>query len=81
MSPHHCHHRYSHYIQVMPLFKSHKNQTSSAAATPSQTPRTSMHEERPAVSPAQSKKMTSNEALELALHRVKATARTGPFMQ
>ncbi|KAF9585410.1 hypothetical protein BGW38_002521, partial [Lunasporangiospora selenospora] len=33
----------------MPFFKSHKNQTTSAAVTPAQTPRTSIseHDQRP----------------------------------
>jgi len=50
----------------MPFFKSSKNQSASAASTPAQTPRSSMHESRPA---AQISKMTRDQALQMALEK------------
>ncbi|KAG0281672.1 hypothetical protein BGZ97_009227 [Linnemannia gamsii] len=49
----------------MPLFKSNKNKTSSAASTPAQTPRPSIDAQRLAQAP----KMTRDQALELALSK------------
>ncbi|KAF9417666.1 hypothetical protein BGZ76_004503 [Entomortierella beljakovae] len=51
---------------IMPLFKSNKNNTSSAATTPAQTPRTSMQEPRP----SQSYTVTKEKALEIALGKI-----------
>ncbi|KAG0285024.1 hypothetical protein BGZ98_005689, partial [Dissophora globulifera] len=45
---------------TMAFFKSSKNQSASATASPAATPRTSMHEERPAAI-----KMTQDQALEI----------------
>ncbi|KAG9319059.1 hypothetical protein KVV02_004301, partial [Mortierella alpina] len=63
----------------MTLFKSHKNQSASAAVSPAQTPRTSMHEERPSVVPSQPKTLTHEQAMEMALCKIRANA--GPFIR
>ena len=49
----------------MPLFKSNKNKSASAASTPAQTPRTSMQETRP----TQDGTMTKDQALKMALEK------------
>jgi len=49
----------------MPLFKSNKNKSASAASTPAQTPRTSMQETRP----TQAGAMTKEQAVEKALEK------------
>ncbi|KAG0076172.1 hypothetical protein BGZ93_001110, partial [Podila epicladia] len=50
-------------LLTMSIFKSNKNKTASAATTPSQTPRSSMQNTRPASS-SPAKGMTRDEALE-----------------
>ncbi|KAF8973410.1 hypothetical protein BGZ46_009926, partial [Entomortierella lignicola] len=47
----------------MSLFKSNKNKSASAAATPAQTPRTSMQESRP----SQGQTMTHQQALDAVM--------------
>ncbi|KAK3843893.1 MAG: hypothetical protein J3R72DRAFT_522284 [Linnemannia gamsii] len=54
----------------MSLFKSNKNQSASAAASPAQTPRPSVDAQRP---PAQATKMTRDQALEVALSKAVQT--------
>jgi hypothetical protein len=55
----------------MPLFKSNKNKTASAATTPAQTPRASLNEQRPTTnaSGTQATKLTRDQAVELALSK------------
>ncbi|KAG0038491.1 hypothetical protein BGZ83_003074, partial [Gryganskiella cystojenkinii] len=53
----------------MAFFKSSKNQTSSAASTPAQTPRSSMQGSRPSEFVAKSTKMTHDQALQMALDK------------
>lgn len=52
----------------MSLFKANKNKTSSAASTPTQTPRASLNEQRPSNAQATTK-MTREQALEMALQK------------
>ncbi|KAK3815663.1 MAG: hypothetical protein J3R72DRAFT_529742 [Linnemannia gamsii] len=54
----------------MSLFKSNKNQSASAAASPAQTPRPSVDAQRLS---AQATKMTCDQALELALNKAVQT--------
>ncbi|KAG0037344.1 hypothetical protein BGZ89_008252, partial [Linnemannia elongata] len=51
----------------MSLFKSTKNQSASAAASPAQTPRPSVDAQRPAAQTT--KKMTTEQALDSILHK------------
>ncbi|KAI1321628.1 hypothetical protein EDD11_003108 [Mortierella claussenii] len=53
---------------------SKKNQTASAATTPAQTPRNSMHEGRP-------KMMTQDEALHMIFSKAMPNASAGPFLR
>ncbi|KAI7831321.1 hypothetical protein BC939DRAFT_499247 [Gamsiella multidivaricata] len=52
----------------MALFKSSKNQSASASVSPAATPRSSMHEQRPA------NKMTKEQALEKILYKTMGDA-------
>ncbi|GJJ73550.1 hypothetical protein EMPS_05908 [Entomortierella parvispora] len=55
----------------MTFFKSSKNNTTSAATTPAQTPRPSLDASRPATAAgAQPSKMTKEQALEMAMQKV-----------
>ncbi|KAK3841059.1 MAG: hypothetical protein J3R72DRAFT_524640 [Linnemannia gamsii] len=56
-------------ITIMPLFKSTKNQSASAATTPAQTPRPSVDAQRPA--PAT--KLTPEQALDSILSKTVQT--------
>ncbi|KFH68325.1 hypothetical protein MVEG_05143 [Podila verticillata NRRL 6337] len=62
----------------MPFFKSSssKNQSASAAASPAQTPRTSMQEQRPAAH-----KMTQQEALEYLMSKTMGDAAAGCYIR
>ncbi|KAI1287123.1 hypothetical protein EDD11_010552, partial [Mortierella claussenii] len=62
----------------MPLFKSNKNKSASAASTPAQTPRTSIHEERPSTAQTGTK-MTREQALEKIMKTSMANATAGVF--
>ncbi|KAG9061558.1 hypothetical protein KI688_007137 [Linnemannia hyalina] len=55
----------------MSLFKSTKNQSASAAASPAQTPRPSVDAQRPAAQTT--KKMTTEQALDSVLHKAVQT--------
>ncbi|KAH7027027.1 hypothetical protein BKA57DRAFT_511657 [Linnemannia elongata] len=55
----------------MSLFKSTKNQSASAAASPAQTPRPSVDAQRPAAQTT--KKMTTEQALDSILHKAVQT--------
>ncbi|KAG0198789.1 hypothetical protein BGX28_007811 [Mortierella sp. GBA30] len=59
----------------MSLFKSSKNQSASAAASPASTPRSSVHEQRP----AQVNKMTQEQALEKLLLKSMPNAAAGAY--
>ncbi|KAG0351039.1 hypothetical protein BGZ54_003452, partial [Gamsiella multidivaricata] len=52
-----------------------KNQSASVIASPAVTPRSSMHEQRPA------NKMTKEQALEKILYKTMGDAATGPFIR
>jgi hypothetical protein len=56
---------------IMSLFKSTKNQSASAAASPAQTPRPSVDAQRPAAQTT--KKMTTEQALDSILHKAVQT--------
>ncbi|KAG0342009.1 hypothetical protein BG004_005788 [Podila humilis] len=60
---------------AMSFFKSSKNQTSSAASTPAQTPRSSIQGQRP-----KSQQMTREEALEKIMRTAMKDAVNGPFI-
>ncbi|KAG0305390.1 hypothetical protein BGZ99_002093 [Dissophora globulifera] len=62
---------------TMTLFKSFKNQSASATASPAATPRTSMHEERPAAAT----KMTQEQALEILNKISMPNAALGAFIR
>ncbi|KAG0363728.1 hypothetical protein BGZ54_008060, partial [Gamsiella multidivaricata] len=55
---------------------SKKSQTASAATTPAQTPRNSIHEQRPS-----QPKMTKDQALEMIFNTSMADAAAGPFIR
>ncbi|KAG0198783.1 hypothetical protein BGX28_007805, partial [Mortierella sp. GBA30] len=55
---------------------SKKNQTASAATTPAQTPRNSIHEHR-----VGQPKMTQDEALHMILEKTMTNAAAGPFIR
>ncbi|KAF9951584.1 hypothetical protein BGZ70_000925 [Mortierella alpina] len=63
---------------AMPFFKSSskKNKTASAATTPAQTPRNSMHEQR-----TSQPRMTQDEAMYMILKNTMTNAATGPFIR
>ncbi|KAI8600184.1 hypothetical protein EDD21DRAFT_416088 [Dissophora ornata] len=61
-------------ISITNVYSSKKNETASAAATPVQTPRNSMHEQRPKV-------MTQDEALHMIFQKTMTNAATGPFLR
>ncbi|KAG0216619.1 hypothetical protein BGX31_000542, partial [Mortierella sp. GBA43] len=61
----------------MPLFKSNKNKSASAATTPAQTPRTSMQEQRP--EQLEATKMTREQALESLMQKTMWNVATGPY--
>ncbi|KAF9368513.1 hypothetical protein CPB97_004526 [Podila verticillata] len=63
-------------ISIMPFFKSSKNQSASAAASPAQTPRTSMQEQRPAAH-----KMTQQEALEYLMSKTMGDAAASSYIR
>ncbi|KAF8944142.1 hypothetical protein BGZ47_004600, partial [Haplosporangium gracile] len=52
-----------HIQPAMSLFKSNKNKTASAATTPTQTPRTSLNEQRPET------KMTQEQAIKMVMKK------------
>ncbi|KAG0361461.1 hypothetical protein BGZ54_009086, partial [Gamsiella multidivaricata] len=54
---------------------SSKNQSASASVSPAATPRSSMHEQRPA------NKMTKEQALEKILYKTMGDAAAGPFIR
>ncbi|KAF9900781.1 hypothetical protein EC991_006906, partial [Linnemannia zychae] len=54
---------------IMPIFKTSKNQSTSAAASPAQTPRPSVDAQRP----APVAKMTPEKALDSILHKTVQT--------
>lgn len=56
---------------------SSKNQTASAATTPAQTPRNSIHEHRT----HQGVKMTHDEALLFVLNKTMSNAAAGPYIR
>ncbi|KAF9275208.1 hypothetical protein BGZ88_002479 [Linnemannia elongata] len=58
-------------FSIMSLFKSTKNQSASAAASPAQTPRPSVDAQRPAAQTT--KKMTTEQALDSILHKAVQT--------
>ncbi|KAG9061528.1 hypothetical protein KI688_007106 [Linnemannia hyalina] len=58
-------------FSIMSLFKSTKNQSASAAASPAQTPRPSVDAQRPAAQTT--KKMTTEQALDSVLHKAVQT--------
>ncbi|KAG0327248.1 hypothetical protein BG000_001038, partial [Podila horticola] len=58
-------------LSAMSIFKTNKNKTTSAATTPSQTPRSSMQTARP--SPPQTKAMTRDQALESLMKKTAGT--------
>ncbi|KAF9936545.1 hypothetical protein BGZ67_002224 [Mortierella alpina] len=62
----------------MHFFKSSskKNKTASAATTPAQTPRSSMHEQR-----TSQPRMTQDEAMHMILKNTMTNAATGPFIR
>ncbi|KAF9338742.1 hypothetical protein BGZ91_008008 [Linnemannia elongata] len=67
-------------IPKMPSFfksSSSKNQTASAATTPAQTPRNSIHEQRI----HQGVKMTPEEALYKISHNMMSNAAAGPYVR
>ncbi|KAF9901537.1 hypothetical protein BX616_002226 [Lobosporangium transversale] len=68
---------------TMPLFKSNKNKSASAATTPAQTPRTSIHEERPMTTKAgtNAHKMTRDQALEVIMKTSMGNAANTAFAQ
>ncbi|KAK3815295.1 MAG: hypothetical protein J3Q66DRAFT_402238 [Benniella sp.] len=61
---------------TMPLFKSSKNQSASAATTPAATPRSSMQQQRP----AQAHQMTQEQALKILLNSTMGNASSGPYI-
>ncbi|KAF9989743.1 hypothetical protein BGZ75_005107 [Mortierella antarctica] len=63
---------------AMHFFKSSskKNKTASAATTPAQTPRSSMHEQR-----TSQPRMTQDEAMHMILKNTMTNAATGPFIR
>ncbi|KAK3815294.1 MAG: hypothetical protein J3Q66DRAFT_441434 [Benniella sp.] len=61
---------------AMPLFKSSKNQSASAATTPAATPRSSMQQQRP----AQAHQMTQEQALKILLNSTMGNASSGPYI-
>ncbi|KAI8600186.1 hypothetical protein EDD21DRAFT_416090 [Dissophora ornata] len=60
---------------TMALFKSSKNQSASAAASPAATPRSSMHEQRPAST------MTLEQALLMLHKKAMPNASASPFIR
>ncbi|KAI8361147.1 hypothetical protein B0O80DRAFT_525041 [Mortierella sp. GBAus27b] len=64
---------------IMPLFKSNKNKSASAATTPAQTPRTSMQEQRP--EQLEATKMTREQALETLMQKSMWNVATGPYIR
>ncbi|KAK3826782.1 MAG: hypothetical protein JOS17DRAFT_792049 [Linnemannia elongata] len=58
-------------LSIMSLFKSTKNQSASAAASPAQTPRPSVDAQRPTAQTT--KKMTTEQALDSVLHKAVQT--------
>ncbi|KAF9962316.1 hypothetical protein BGZ72_007369 [Mortierella alpina] len=71
-------HNIKHYSTTMPFFKSSskKNKTASAATTPAQTPRNSMHEQRDG-----QPRMTQDEAMHMIFKNSMPNAATGPFIR
>ncbi|KAK3815293.1 MAG: hypothetical protein J3Q66DRAFT_441432 [Benniella sp.] len=63
-------------ITIMPLFKSSKNKSASAATTPAATPRSSMQQQRP----AQAHQMTQEQALKILLNSTMGNAASGPYI-